>query len=96
MAIPQYAMAQSGTLSTTFANIFSASSYSNECNRAMPTLKSFLHFSGTDAEKETVPNISPSCGPQVIISPLLSSGKVAEAINVLFLSLQEIQNTRMR
>jgi hypothetical protein len=34
MAIPQYAMAHDGSSSIILAKTFSASSYSNECNRA--------------------------------------------------------------
>src|SRR6185369_10736369 len=89
MATPQYAMAQSGDRSMILANIFSDSLYSNECSKAMAILKSFLRLSGTEAVKETEPNISPSCGPHETISPLFKSSEFTSARWVAVLSWHE-------
>ena len=55
----------------------------------MATLKSSLKFEGTETLKDTVPYLSPSCGPQVTVSPLLRSGKSIILFVVLVLVLQQ-------
>src|SRR5947209_8783988 len=62
-------MAQVGSLSSTLAKAFSASSYSKECSRATARLKSLLTLLQVMV-KWTDPNCSLG-GPQAMMSPLL-------------------------
>src|SRR5882672_9202535 len=62
-------MAQPGSVSIIFANIFSASSYSKECSSATARLKSFEDFKEQLFSKLTEPKFL-SGGPQETSSPL--------------------------
>ena len=89
MATPQNAMAHRGSLSITFANIFSASSYSKECNKAIARSKSSFVFSEHDVVKETVPN-SLSGEPHTTTLPRLRFIElIASPGGAFVLSLQE-------
>src|SRR5664279_2601708 len=64
-------MVHSGVWSITFENIFSDSSYSNECSNSIARVKSFLDFSSQVVSKSTDPNCA-SGGPQEITSPFFN------------------------
>src|SRR6185369_12968542 len=80
-------MAQDGSLSITFANTFSASSYSNECNNFTPRLTSSFTASGQDVSNTTVPNCL-SAGPHTIKSPFFRSIPAISSLEGVFFSLQ--------
>ena len=62
----------------------------------MAILKSGFSFSGTVAEKLTIPYTSPSAGPQEITSPLFKSMEPRVKGSMVFLSLQELMNGEIR
>src|SRR5258706_5693057 len=91
-------MRQSGSSSITFAKIFSASEYSNECNKAVARLKFPLAFSLHDWLTFTVPN-SPFSELQRAISPRMRSMDFNSASRwpLFFLPLQDrIVNSRTK
>lgn len=77
---------------------FSASSYSNECNNAIASSKSFFTFSSQDVSNPTRPN-SLSGGPHETRSPRLRPiSSIALFIEILFFLLQDttISNKRLK
>src|SRR5690242_13056096 len=61
MAMPQYAIAQFGSLVVIAVKAFTASSYQNECSNAAARSKSAWTAGAHDTGKWTLPSLSPSC-----------------------------------